>query len=63
MTRVNYRRLTALHGVIMKYGLSDLTCGIYSHIHKVFGSYTTYAYDIYTMKIYNITIIINIMYE
>jgi len=32
MTRVNYRRLTALHGVIMKYdGLNDLTRGIYTH--------------------------------
>jgi len=35
MTRVNYRRLTALHGVIMKYGLNDLTRGIYTHIHNI----------------------------
>lgn len=32
MTRVNYRRLTTLHGVIMKYGLSDLTRGIHIYI-------------------------------
>jgi len=42
MTRVNYRRLTALYGVIMKYySLNDLTRDIYIYyIHTYIIFYT-----------------------